>query len=191
MKENLTFIFVGLIIKRKRPHWLLQSAQRLLDEYNGINFLFIGHDPQSGTFQDSFLKQMGKLNLTNVSYLGYRDDVDKILPLSNVLVLPSVKKGEAFPRVILEAFASGVPVVASSVAGIPEIVDDGVNGYLFEPHSFSDFHECIASVVKNPTVLSAMSQSARRTAVKKFSLKDSGPRLKQIYLNLYEDRAEQ
>lgn len=63
-----------------------------------------------------------------VHTLGYRDDVDRILAASDVFVLPSFREGT--PQVITEAMASGLPVVATDIAGIPEQVVDGENGYL-------------------------------------------------------------
>src|SRR5437660_11632373 len=62
---------------------------------------------------------------------GHRSDLDGFLPFLDVLVLPSYTEG--LPNVVLEASAAGVPVVATAVGGTPEVVEDGVTGYLVPP----------------------------------------------------------
>src|SRR5437660_7778550 len=62
---------------------------------------------------------------------GHRSDLDGFLPFLDVLVLPSYTEG--LPNVVLEAYAAGVPVVASAVGGTPEVVEDEVNGFLVPP----------------------------------------------------------
>ena len=69
--------------------------------------------------------------LPQVRFMGHRDDVPAILSESDLFVLPS--ESEASPNVILEAMAAGLPVVASNVGGIPELVTDGVTGSLVPP----------------------------------------------------------
>lgn len=64
-----------------------------------------------------------------VDFLGWREDVDEVLKKLDILMVPS-SKAEATTRVILEAFSAGVPVIAYAIAGIPEIVRDGENGFL-------------------------------------------------------------
>src|SRR5262249_32974414 len=64
-------------------------------------------------------------------FAGLRPDLDRFLPFFDVLVLPSFTEG--LPNVVLEAFAAGVPVVATAVGGTPEVVEDGVSGHLVPP----------------------------------------------------------
>ena len=65
-----------------------------------------------------------------VIFTGKRDDLPELLAISDVMFLLSEK--EAFGLVLLEAFACGVPSVATAIGGIPEVVEDGVNGFLVE-----------------------------------------------------------
>jgi glycosyltransferase involved in cell wall biosynthesis len=85
-----------------------------------------------GPLYDEIERQIEERGLSGTVFLtGYRDDVPNVLTASDILALPSFREGT--PRVITEAMASGLPVVATDVAGIPEQISHGDNGYLIPP----------------------------------------------------------
>ena len=93
-----------------------------------IGFVLFGDGPLRSALE----KQINALNLNHRFLLGgFRSDLDKLYPHLDLLVLPSYTEG--LPNVVLEAYAAGVPVVATAVGGTPEIIDDGINGYLVQP----------------------------------------------------------
>lgn len=100
----------------------------------------------------SFLEQMvQELNLPeNVEFLGVRFDVPQLLAKSDMLVLPS--RSEGFGLAIIEAMASGVPVVASNIDGPREIISHGRNGYLFEAENVHDLAEKMAFLLDHPVI---------------------------------------
>jgi glycosyltransferase involved in cell wall biosynthesis len=107
-----------------KGHEVLLDAVRLMDDFEG-SVCITGDGPLYDSLEESIEKQ----GLSEKVFLtGYRDDVPRILAASDVLVLPSFREGA--PRVITEAMASGLPVVATEIAGIPEQVDDGESGFL-------------------------------------------------------------
>ncbi|MDZ7746868.1 MAG: glycosyltransferase [Halobacteriales archaeon] len=79
---------------------------------------------------------------------GFRDDVPDVLAASDVLVLPSFREGT--PRVITEAMASGLPVVATDIAGIPEQVLDGESGYLISTGDSEGLRERLQKLADAP-----------------------------------------
>ncbi len=104
-----------------------------------------------------------------VEFLGWHDDVTTVLSTLDLLVVPSAP-GEATTRVILEAFAAGVPVVASNSGGIPEIVSDGETGFLAPP---SDPHKLAARILDamtNPPALRRVTENAQRAASERYTL---------------------
>lgn len=114
---------VGRLVEGKGFDVLLDAVQRLEDR--SFSVVVVGDGPLA----DSIEVDVGERNLTDIVHLlGYRDDVPSILAASDALVLPSYREGT--PRVISEAMAAGLPVVATNIAGIPEQVEDGVSGYL-------------------------------------------------------------
>ncbi len=94
-----------------------------------------------------------------VHFLGYRADVDALLAECDVLVLPSTL--EATPYVIVEAMASGLPVVASNVYGVPEIVRDGETGILVDPRVRDDIVRAIAALAGDRERGARMGRAAR------------------------------
>ena len=105
-----------------------------------------------------------------VEFLGWRDDVAAVLGELDVLVAPSVAP-EATTRVILEAYAAGVPVVAAKVGGIPEVVEDGVTGFLVDARRPAELAARIREVLEMPGErLQAVIERARQEWQRRFTL---------------------
>jgi glycosyltransferase involved in cell wall biosynthesis len=128
--ERPRVVMVGRLADGK-GHKVLLDAVESLDEFEG-SVCIVGDGP----LYDDLSVEITERGLDDHVFLtGFRDDVPRILAASDVLVLPSFREGT--PRVITEAMASGLPVVATDIAGIPEQVVDGENGYLI-PTGTSD-----------------------------------------------------
>jgi glycosyltransferase involved in cell wall biosynthesis len=95
--------------------------------------------------------------------------VEGVLATLDLLVVPSAAS-DATPRVILEAFAAGVPVVAFASGGVPEIVEHGVNGFLVEEHSPKALALAIRDLLREPHRLCEAAEKARAKARGEFSL---------------------
>jgi glycosyltransferase involved in cell wall biosynthesis len=104
---------------------VLAAAPRVLAQASHSRFLLVGDGP----LQESLAMQIRDAGLDEaVRLLGARDDVPRLLAASDVMILPSLAEG--LPNVVLEGMAAGLPVVASAVGGIPELVSDGETGLL-------------------------------------------------------------
>jgi glycosyltransferase involved in cell wall biosynthesis len=107
---------------------LVDAAAEMNAPSGSVGFVLFGDGPM----HESLTEQIRKRGLGGRFVLaGFHDDLDAYLPHLDLFALPSYTEG--LPNVILEAFASGVPVVATAVGGTPEIVDDGVCGWLVPP----------------------------------------------------------
>ncbi|MUV59827.1 glycosyltransferase family 4 protein [Halobacterium sp. CBA1126] len=121
--EQPRVVMVGRLTDGK-GHGVLLDAVESLGDFQG-SVCIVG----DGSLYDSLVAAVEDRGLAEDVFLtGFRDDVPRVLAASDVLVLPSFREGT--PRVITEAMASGLPVVATDIAGIPEQVEDGENGYL-------------------------------------------------------------
>ena len=107
---------------------LVEAAALVAQADRHIGFVLFG----DGLLRAALERQIAARDLgSNFVLPGFRSDIDRFLPHLDLFVLPSYTEG--LPTVILEAFAAGVPVVATAVGGTPEAVEDAVNGYLVPP----------------------------------------------------------
>jgi len=114
-----------------------------------------------------------------VHFLGERDDVPTILRALDIFVLPSL--GEGMSNTILEAMATGLPVVATRVGGNPELVRHEITGLLVEPQSADSLVGAISRYVQDPSLRAAHGSAARDRAESDFGL----PRMLATYDDLY------
>lgn len=107
---------------------VLVEAAAVVASDPGVGFVHFG----DGVLREPIARRIEELGLRDRFILaGFRGDLDRFFPHWDLMVLPSFTEG--MPNVVLEAFAAGVPVVATAVGGTPELVADGVNGYLVAP----------------------------------------------------------
>jgi glycosyltransferase involved in cell wall biosynthesis len=114
-----------------------------------------------------------------VHWAGHRRDVDALLAGFDLFVHPSLD--DAFPTVLLEACAASLPIVASAIGGIPEIVNDGENGMLVTAGDETKLGAAIRSLLADRTRMERMSEAARRLARERFSVEAWMARLDRVY----------
>ncbi|PTL34897.1 hypothetical protein CLG94_12425 [Candidatus Methylomirabilis limnetica] len=120
--------FIGRLVPQKNPGLFLEMAQAVLRSGLRCGFLLVGDGPLRATLGE----QARNLEIDkSVRFAGVRNDVPRILGVIDLLVLTS--DWEGLPNVILEAFAAGVPTVATNVGGVGELLADGVTGYIVPP----------------------------------------------------------
>jgi glycosyltransferase involved in cell wall biosynthesis len=140
---------VGSVTPRKGYDLLVQASRTLLESVDDIYFLFIG-----GKIEEyaEYYQQVRKMIMATkyedrFLWLGYRKDLHEIYHAMDVLVLPS--RSEGLPRVVVEAGAAGVPVVASSVGGVREIVDTDVLGEVVPPENADALARAVLRIIAN------------------------------------------
>jgi len=133
---NYRLAFMSHIRDEKGIREILEVAKRLPHEYT-IDLFGAIKDPKYLNFNWSDY---------NVKYHGQisSSDVLELLPTYSLILLPSYKEG--YPGIIIEAMSVGVPSIASNIGGIPEIIDNGINGILINPRSASELEAAILSV---------------------------------------------
>ncbi|MCI0529753.1 MAG: glycosyltransferase, partial [Nitrospira sp.] len=136
---------VGNLYAVKGQAYLLRACAAVAKDFPDVVLLVAGRGEQLGSLKEE-ARSLGIGG--NVRFLGFREDVPSLLQAMDVFVLPSVSEG--LPLSILEAMALGKPVVASSVGGIPEIVKDGITGYLAPPKDPEALAEKILLLLHHP-----------------------------------------
>jgi glycosyltransferase involved in cell wall biosynthesis len=129
-QEDRVVVMVAALRPEKAHEVFLQAARLLVDSRRGPKFLIVGDGPRRAELE----ALCGRLGLEgHVRFLGVRRDVARLLHLADVLALPSHPAVETLPLAVLEAMAAGVPVVASRVGSVPELIDHGRTGFLIDP----------------------------------------------------------
>ncbi len=118
----------------------------------------------------------------DVLFLGNQDCMEELLPLADVFLLPS--SSESFGLVALEAMSAEVPVVASNVGGLPEVVEHGKTGYLHDPSHVAGFVTSVLRLLGNERERRAMGRRARRVARERFSVDEMVGRYMRVYDSL-------
>ena len=115
-----------------------------------------------GPLEGEVRRQVARRGVRSLHFLGALEDVREALALYDVLALPSRWDGR--PLVALEALASGIPLLASRVGGLPELIDDGVEGFLLAPGDLGAFAHAIARLRDDRELLARMRRQARARA---------------------------
>jgi len=155
-RENV-IMFVGNLVERKGAHILIEALGIAKRKIPDVYLLIAGSGPQEVRLKEMVLASGLE---DNVSFLGFIGGDAKFAYLKAVkfLVLPSF--WESLPIVALEGMACGKAVVASNVAGIPYLIEDGVNGYLIEPGNAQNLAEKIILLLENGENLFDMGQES-------------------------------
>jgi len=114
-------------------------------------------------------------------FLGYRKDVPVLMNDISILCLTSDYEGT--PNVILEAMAASKPVVATRVGGVPDLVRDGVNGYLVESGDVTGFSNAVLRLLRNPDLANKMGKAGGEIAEREFGCEQAARRLTGLYID--------
>lgn len=139
--SKIVIIFASRLYKLKGCEDLISVAKEIVKEYTNVVFLIVG----SGALENK-LKNKAK-TFDNIIFLGYRTDVPNLLALSDIFVLPSYSEG--LSPAVLEACASGLPVVTTSVGSNPDIITNGKNGFLIRPGDRKNLKKYLSMLVEN------------------------------------------
>ena len=158
--DRLRVGFVGTLMRSKGPHVLIDAFHRLPGGSATLDF-FGAYSAYHG--DDSYWPVLARsMRDGRARFHGAipHDRMAEVMGTIDVLVVPSIWP-ETSPIVIREALASGVPVVASRIGGIPETVEDGVNGLLFAPGNAGDLHRALARLVDERNLLDCLRRGIR------------------------------
>lgn len=160
----------------KRVQDLVVAMHTVVKEAGDTRLILVGDGPERHRVE----LLVDKLDLRrNVLLTGYRRDIIDLLRCSDVLVLCS--EIESAPLTLLEGMSSGIPVIATAVGGIPEIVADGRNGFLVPPNSPRELAEKILELNADMKLRLRMGEAARRTVLERFTADKVVPQYEEIY----------
>lgn len=176
-------VLIALLRPRKGVEVIIKAMKLILRHFPDLHLLIVGSDDisEAPEYGNGLRRLTSEHSIeSNVTFTGFRDDVPAILSQCNLMVLSSLF-GEGLPMTVLEAMAIGVPVVASRVEGIPEVIEDGVNGFLVNPGDVEQLANRIIEVINNPNLLRNVKDEAQRRALAEMDGKIQAQKVEQVY----------
>jgi len=155
-----------------------------MKELNKIELFIVG----AGTEKDGIEKNIKENNITNVHLLGYKsgDELIKIVNESKFIIVPS-EWYENCPYSIMEAMAIGKPVIGANIGGIPELIEDGKTGLLYQSGNVEELKNKIEWLYKRPEKINKFGEKAQLKAEKEFSSELYYKRIINIYRNAMKE----
>jgi N-acetyl-alpha-D-glucosaminyl L-malate synthase BshA len=148
----------------------------LIREQVAARLLIVGEGPELGR-AERLIEELGVT--AHVELVGEAQDVVGLLSVSDLFLLPSLQ--ESFGLSALEAMACGVPVVASNVGGLPEVITDGVTGFLHPPDDVHGMAESAIALLLDPAAHARMAEAGVRLAADRFSANQIVPQYEALY----------
>lgn len=177
-------ITVANLRQEKAHEILVEAAAPVLSRFPDAEFVMVG----GGVRLDEIRALVRARGLHDrVRLLGHRDDVAQLLSDSHIFALPS--RSEAMPNGILEAMAAGLPVVATRVGGIPEVVADGTTGTLVPADDAPRLAAALIDLMANPARAAAFGAAGRAFVEERFSFDRMVASFEHIYLSELQRRA--
>jgi glycosyltransferase involved in cell wall biosynthesis len=145
--DEKIIVFLGRLHPVKGLDYLIESFYLITNRYQNVSLLIIG----KGSELSAIRNLANKYNLNSKIFFNSKvsnKEIPNYLSACNIFVLPSLSEG--FPTVVLEAMASGLPIVATNVGGLPDIIQENKNGFLVEPKNPEKMAERILFLLNNP-----------------------------------------
>jgi glycosyltransferase involved in cell wall biosynthesis len=182
--SGLRILFVGILRESKGVNVLLEACGLLAAR--GVPFeLKLMGQWDSEEFANAVVTRVAELGLSSqVKFLGVRTGPDKFAAFcgADLFCFPSFFNCEAFPVVLLEAMSCGLPVVSTEWRGIPSIVDDGVTGFLVDPHDAEALAEQVERLASDAELRQAMGRAGRAKFVREFTYQRYASRMRSAFL---------
>ncbi len=182
LKDGCRVGMVGRLTPLKGHTYFLKAVARVVRVVPKVKVVIAG-EPASNkqVYKRELELLVRQLGLERyVEFLGHVDNVEELLHSLDLLVLATTT-AEAFGRVLIEAGACGVPVVATQVGGVVDIVQDGLNGLLVSPQDPPEMSEAIIALLKDRELANALSLKAREFVENNFSLHKMADKTIDVY----------
>ena len=170
---------VARLTSEKGHSYLIDAAKKVvMASDDELKFMFVG----DGDLRVELERKVNELGLDGkILFLGLRDDVPELLAISDLFVLPSLY--EAQGRVVTEAMAAGLPVVATEVGGVPDVVSNGKTGILVPPRNSQALAKAITNLITDKVKAKQMGEAGRQV-IPEFSVETMVGKIDMLYQEL-------
>jgi len=178
--KTYDILFVGRLTKQKSVEILLKAIKILKNKYSkNLKIAIVG----DGELKENLNNLTVELGVNReVEFLGVRKDVKELMVSSKIFVLPS--RWEGFGLVIIEAMSNMLPVIASNVGGIPELIEDGKDGILVPPENPKALARAINNLLENEELREKLSKAAYKKVRERYSIDTYSVHMLDFYKSL-------
>lgn len=179
--DKKVIVYAGHMEPRKGVETLVEAAIELLHKRHrhDVCFLLCGNKADESKAYEGLYSGLGIDNL--IRFGGYRSDLPEIYPSCFCGVIPS-SGWDSFPRTALEMAASGLPVIASRLHGLPEAVLDHKTGLLFEPGNYHALADCIEELLNHPEQAAEYGRRGRERCGSELTIANQRAQLRDVFL---------
>jgi glycosyltransferase involved in cell wall biosynthesis len=184
-RERLRRIVTVANLRPEKAHEILiDAAAIVLRQYADAEFWIVG----GGVRLEEITRLAHDRGVgAQTRFFGHRDDVPQLLAECDLFALPS--RSEAMPNGVVEAMAAGLPIVATAVGGVPELLSDRRTGVLVQPDDPQAFAAALMDLMESPDRAAALGRAAREAVQRRFSFDRMVNEFEQIYLSELQVRA--
>jgi len=178
-EDEQVILYVGRLVNVKRVEILIKVIKKLLKKKLKVKGLIVGDGPQR-----TKLEEMAYPMNNHIHFTGYISEKEKFecYYIANMFLLPSVSEG--LPTVLLEAASFGLPIIATNINGIPDIVINGKTGFLVNRKSYDQYAEYAERLLINQSLAKEMGENAKKHVASNFSWNTIAKRYDAIYEEL-------
>jgi glycosyltransferase involved in cell wall biosynthesis len=167
---------IARLRKQKGYELFLRTAARVLAQMPTVRFLIVG-DGEEREQLDCLAKQL-RID-GSVVFAGARTDIERIIPVFSVFLLTSHYEG--MPICLLESLASGIPIVSTSVGGVPEVIENGVSGFLVDSRNPDQIAGKVMQLLTDGSLREKMGKAALMAYESRFTVKEMVDQYERLY----------
>jgi len=184
LKDNdFILAYVGRLTYAKGLEELLISFKQLSEIYHNIKLLLIG-DGERRSYLENYIKENRLANNCHVT--GFMYNISNVYSLIDLFVLPSYAEG--IPLTLMEAMFNSKVTLSSNVGGIPEIVQNNVNGFIFPMGDFSIFENKVINIYENKDKMDNLKLSAKARVVEHFDINKNVQKIEDLFVKVYNTK---
>jgi len=177
--NSKVIITVAVLREPKGIQFMIEALPAILEQFPDVHYLIVGDGEYGAALSDLATVLDIKKHIT---FAGHRTDIPDLLACCDIFVLPTLK--DALPTVLIEALAAERPIVASDVGGVPEIIENGVNGLLVAPGDPSQLADACLQLLKDNELISQIVMAGNKTVRQRFNIDSQIEQLSGMYEEL-------
>ena len=191
--EPIKILTIGRLVEKKGHEYTIQAIAKIIKKYKNIEYIIAGDGPFRSKLED-LISELGIKNYIKFLRAVEQNEILKLYKQANIFILPSITASngdqEGIPVVLMEAQATGLPVISTFHTGIPEVIVDGKSGFLVPERDVNALAEKLEYLIEHPNLWPKMGRYGRKFVEERYNSKKLNQQLVEIYQNLIKGKYE-